>query len=108
MRVQQPAKLLRLHFSERDRYNSRPLYEAVVDKCRELHIAGATVFRGMEGFGDSTEIHRARLVGGEAPIVVQIVDTAEKIAALLPAVEQMIDRGLIAMSDVEAIRVQKS
>lgn len=102
------AKLVRLHFSEGDRHGGKPLYEAVIEKCRELKIAGATVFRGLEGFGESAEIHRAHLTGKDRPIVVTVVDSEESIARLLPAMEEMLDTGLIATSDVEVIRVQKS
>ena len=108
MRTSHPARLLRLHFSESDRFNSKPLYEAVVEKCRELKIAGATVFRGLEGYGETAEIHRAHWIGRDQPIVVTIIDTAENLERLLPVVEEMMDKGLIATSDVECIRVQKS
>ncbi len=103
-----PAKLLRLHFSESDRFNGKPLYEAVIEKCRELKVAGATVFRGLEGYGETAEIHRAHWIGRDQPIVVTIVDTAENVARLLPVVEEMMDKGLIATSDVACIRVQKT
>jgi uncharacterized protein len=102
-----PAKLLRLHFTQEDGYQGRPLYEAVVQKCLELHIAGATVFRGLEGFGDTAEIHRSRVLAHDLPIVVQIVDSEDNIRRLLPAVEEMMDKGLIAMSDVMIRRVEK-
>lgn len=108
MRTSNPAKLLRLHFSESDRFNGKPLYEAVVEKCRELKIAGATVFRGLEGYGETAEIHRAHWIGRDQPIVVTIIDTAENVERLLPVVEEMMDKGLIATSDIECIRVQKS
>jgi len=108
MGTSHPAKLLRLHFSESDRFNGKPLYEAVVEKCRELKIAGATVFRGLEGYGETAEIHRAHWIGHDQPIVVTIIDTAENVARLMPVVEEMMDKGLIAISDVECIRVQKS
>src|SRR5579871_3256006 len=100
MPAYQPAKLLRLIFTERDRYQDKPLHEAIVEKCRELKIAGATVFRGLEGYGDTAEIHRPHVVRHDLPIVVQIVDSAENIERLVPVVEQMIDKGLIAISDV--------
>ena len=108
MLASNPARLVRLHFSEADRHDGKPLYEAVVEKCRELKIAGATVFRGLEGFGESAEIHRAHLISNDRPIVVTIVDSEDAIARLLPAVEDMLETGLIAISEVEAIRVQKS
>jgi PII-like signaling protein len=103
----QAAKLLRLHFTERDRYRDKPLYEALVEKCREMKIAGATVFRGLEGYGDTAEIHRSHFLTHDLPIVVQIVDSPENIQRLLPVAEDMMDKGLIAISDVSMIRVQK-
>ncbi|MGA2434780.1 MAG: DUF190 domain-containing protein [Bryobacteraceae bacterium] len=103
-----PGKILRLHFSEHDRYRGKPLYEAIVEKCRELHIAGATVYRGLEGYGETAEVHRSHLLTHDLPIVVSIVDSAENVARLLPVVEEMMDKGLIAMSDVEVIRIQRS
>ncbi len=108
MQNYQPAKLLRLHFTERDRYRGKPLYEAIVEKCHELKIAGATVFRGLEGFGDTAEIHRSHLLTRDLPIVIQIVDSEENVNGLLPVVEGMMDKGLIAMSDVEILRIQKA
>ena len=108
MPVSNRARLVRLHFSESDRHADKPLYEAVLEKCRELNIAGATVFRGLEGFGESAEIHRAHLMSNDRPIVVTIVDSEDAIARLLPAIEDMLETGLIAVSNVEVIRVQKS
>ncbi len=108
MQPYQPAKLLRLHFTERDRYQNKALHEAVIEKCRELNIAGATVFRGLEGYGDTAEIHRSHLVRHDLPIVVQIVDSAENVQRLVPILEEMMDKGLIAISDVEVIRIQKA
>jgi PII-like signaling protein len=99
MRTTKPARLLRLHFSERDRWQGQPLYEAIVQRCRELQIAGATVFRGLEGYGETAGIDRH-------PIVVTIVDTAENIARLIPELESMMDTGMIAASDVEVIRIE--
>jgi len=108
MQNYQPAKLLRLHFTERDRYGGKPLYQAIVEKCHELKIAGATVFRGLEGYGDTAEIHRSHILTHDLPIVIQIVDTEESIQRLLPIVEEMMDKGLIAMSDVKIMRIQKT
>ena len=100
------AKILRLHFSETDKYNGKPLYEAIVRKCREMNIAGATVFRGLEGYGETAEIHRHHLVTHNQPIVLVVVDEGERISELVPIVEDMMDTGLIAISDVETIRIQ--
>jgi PII-like signaling protein len=108
MQNYQPAKLLRLHFTERDRYHGKPLHEAIVNKCQELKIAGASVFRGLEGYGDTAEIHRFHILTHDLPIIIQIVDSEENIRLLLPVVEDMMDKGLIAMSDVKILRVQKT
>lgn len=105
MLLRQPAKLLRLHFSEHDQFNGIPLYEALVKKCQALGIAGITVLRGMEGYGESSEIHRARILAHDQPIIVTVVESAENIARLLPEVENMVDTGMIAISDVEMIRI---
>lgn len=102
-----PAKILRIHISESDRYQGKPLSEAIVAKCRELKIAGATVFQGLEGFGGSADLHRAHLVRHDQPIVIAIVDTAVNISRLIPVVEEMVDTGVLATSDVEMIRVEK-
>jgi PII-like signaling protein len=107
MRTVKKAKLLRLHFGESDQYQGKPLYEAIVHRCKELKIAGATVFRGLEGYGESAEIHRHRLTRKDQPIVVTIVDTPENLERLVPEVEEMMDTGMIATSDVDYVRIEK-
>ncbi|MEN6603946.1 MAG: DUF190 domain-containing protein [Bryobacteraceae bacterium] len=107
MRQNYRARLLRIHISEADQFQGKPLYEAIVAKCRELQIAGATVLRGLEGYGETAQIHKAHLTHSDRPILISIVDTAENIERLAPVVEQMMDTGLLAASDVEVIRVQK-
>ena len=107
MHPSQSAELLRVHIFESDRYQDRPLAEAIVAKCRELKIAGASVFAGLEGYGETAEIHRARLVRGDRPVVIMIVDTADQIRRLIPEVERMMDTGLIATSQVQMTRVEK-
>ena len=107
MRTVKKSKLLRLHFGESDRYNGKPLYEAIVNRCKELKIAGATVFRGLEGYGETAEIHRHHLIKKDQPIVVTIVDTPENLGRLIPEVEEMMDTGMIATSDVEYMRIEK-
>jgi uncharacterized protein len=105
MKLEGKAKMLRIHFGEDDKWNNKPLYDAIVMKCRELDIAGATVFRGIEGYGASTLIHKRHLLSSsDAPIMVSVVDTEEKITKLIPALDEMINDGLIAVSDVEVIR----
>jgi uncharacterized protein len=108
MRTVKKAKLLRLHFSEGDLYKGKPLYEAIVNRCKELKIAGATVFRGLEGYGETAEIHRHHLMRKDQPIVVTIVDTEENLDALIPELEDMMDTGLIATSEVECFRIEKA
>jgi uncharacterized protein len=107
VRTVKKAKLLRLHFGESDQYNGKPLYEAIVNRCKELKIAGATVFRGLEGYGETAEIHRHHLIKKDQPIVVTIVDTQENLARLIPEVEEMMDTGMIATSDVDYMRIEK-
>src|SRR5215831_15484027 len=107
MQQTQPARLLRIHISESDRFEGQPLYEAIVHKCRELKIAGATVFRGVEGYGETAEMHRAHLVHSDRPVIITVVDTAENIGRIIPVVAEMMDTGLIARSPVQMIRLQK-
>ena len=108
MRNLEKSKMLRLHFSEGDIHEGKFLYEAIVEECKESGLAGATVFRGLEGFGESAELHRAHLGSHDQPIVLVIIDSEEKIRPLLPVLEQMIPTGLITMSDVEVRRINKT
>jgi PII-like signaling protein len=106
MKLEGKARMLRIHFGEDDKWHNKPLYQAIVEKCRELDIAGATVFRGIEGYGASTLIHRPHLLSfsSDAPIMVSVIDTEDKIRELIPTLDQMVDEGLIAISDVEVIK----
>jgi PII-like signaling protein len=108
MQPARTARILRIHTSETDRYQGKPLYEAIVAKCRQLKIAGATVFRGLEGYGETAEMHRAHLIRHEQPIVIVIVDSPENLERLTPIVEQMINTGVLASSEATMIRVQKA
>jgi uncharacterized protein len=105
MKLEGKARMLRIHFGEDDKWLGKPLYEAIVVKCRELDIAGATVFRGIEGYGASTLIHKKHLLwSSDRPIMVSVVDTEQNIKKLLPVLDEMVAEGLIAMSEVEVIR----
>lgn len=104
MKLEGKAKLLRIHFGENDKWQGQPLYQAIVQKCRELDLAGATVYRGIEGYGANSRIRHSHLLSRDGPIVITVVDTEENVKKLLPALDQMVDEGLIAMSDVEIIR----
>jgi PII-like signaling protein len=98
---------MRIHISESDRYGDKPLYEAIVARCREMKIAGATVYRGVEGYGETAEMHKSHLARRDQPIVISIVDSAENLARLAPVVEEMMDTGVFAVSDVRVVRIQK-
>jgi hypothetical protein len=106
MKLSGKAKMLRIHFGEDDKWKDKPLYRAIVEKCRELDIAGATVFRGIEGYGASTLIHRSHLLSfsSDAPIMVSVIDSEEKIRTLVPFLDAMVDEGLIALPEVEVIK----
>ncbi|MGC2528324.1 MAG: DUF190 domain-containing protein [Candidatus Acidiferrum sp.] len=106
MKLKGRAKLLRIHFGEDDKWKGQPLYKAIVEKCREMDIAGATVYRGVEGYGASTLIRRSHLlsISRDAPMMVSVVDSEEKIRQLIPVLDEMVSEGLIAVSDVEVIK----
>lgn len=106
MKLEGKVQMLRIQFGEDDKWNGKPLYRAIVEKCRELDIAGATVFRGIEGYGASTLIHRPHLLSfsSDAPLMVSVIDTAEKVRTLLPFLDEMLKEGLIAVSEVEVIK----
>ena len=105
MKLEGKAKMLRIHFGEDDKWQGKPLYEAIIARCRELDIAGATVFRGIEGYGASTLIHKAHLLrSSDRPIMVSVIDTEQNVNKLPPVLDEMVDEGLIAMSEVEVIR----
>ena len=106
MKLQGQAKMLRIYFGEDDKWKDKPLYRAIVEKCRELDIAGATVFRGIEGYGASTLIRRPHHLSfsHDAPVMVSVIDSDDKIKRLLPFLDEMVDEGLIAMSEVEVIK----
>lgn len=110
MKEQFQARMLRIYFTEDDKWHGEPLYKAIVAKCMELGIGGATVFRGVEGFGASARIYHARSLSmsKNAPILVSVIDTEEQIQKLIPHLDQMIEGGLIASSKVDAIRYSSS
>jgi len=104
----QAARILRILISESERYQGQPLYEVIVEKCRELKIAGATVFLGLEGYGETAEMQKAHLVRSDRPILITVVDTAENIRRLIPVAAEMMDTGVMTASDVRMVRVQKA
>ncbi len=106
MDVPRNAVLLRLFIGERDRHGHQPLYEAIVLKARELHLAGATVLRGPMGFGHSSRLHTAKILrlSEDLPFVVEIVDSEEKINAFLPVLDTMMTSGLVTLEKVQVIQ----
>ncbi len=97
--------LLRIFIGESDRWNHKPLYEAIVLKAREMHLGGATVLRGPMGFGKSSRMHTAKILrlSMDLPIVIEIVDSEEKIQAFLPALEEMMSGGMVTLERVQVI-----
>jgi PII-like signaling protein len=97
--------MVRIHFGEDDRWHGKPLYEAILEEAQRHDLAGATVYRGIEGYGASTRIHRKHLLtSSDLPIMVAIIDTANKIDGFMPRLNEMVSEGLIAISEVEVIR----
>jgi hypothetical protein len=109
MKEQFQARMLRVHFGEDDKWQGKPLHEAIVAKCVELGMAGAIVYRGIEGYGASTRIHRAShwAFSKDAPIMLSIIDTEDQIGKLIPHLDAMVEEGLIAISSVEVIRYSR-
>ena len=105
MQIPQDAVLLRIFIGESDRHHHQPLYEAIVLKARELHLGGATVLRGPMGFGKSSRMHTAKILrlSMDLPIVIEIVDSEEKINAFLPALEGMMSGGMVTLERVQVI-----
>ncbi len=110
MKEQFEARMLRIYFGEADKWMGKPLHEAIVTKCQELGVANAIVYRGIEGYGSSTRIHRASpwKLSRDAPMMVTVIDTEEQIAALIPHLDAMVGEGLIVKSKVDAIRYTRS
>ena len=106
MNVPRDAMLLRVFLGEADRSGGQPLYEAIVMKARELHLAGATVLRGPMGFGHSSRIHTAKILrlSEDLPFVVEIVDAEEKINAFLPVLDAMMGSGLVTLEKVKVLQ----
>lgn len=106
MELPQDCLLLRIFIGEEDRWYHQPLYEAIVLKARELHMGGATVVRGAMGFGKSSHLHTTKILrlSIDLPLVIEIVDTEEKINAFLPTLDQMVTSGLITLEKARVLR----
>jgi uncharacterized protein len=105
MQIPHDAVLLRIFIGESDRWHHQPLYEALVLKARELHLAGATVLRGPMGFGKSSRMHTAKILrlSMDLPLVIEIVDSEEKINAFLPVLDEMMKGGLVTLEKARVI-----
>ncbi len=105
MELPEDALLLRIFIGESDRHGHKPLYEAIVLKAREMHLAGATVLRGPMGYGASSRIHTAKIIqlSMDLPFIVEIVDTEEKINGFLPVLDEMMDGGLVTLEKARVI-----
>lgn len=106
MEIPKEAVLLRIFIGENDRDDGRPLYEAIVLKARELHLAGATVLRGAMGFGHSSRLHTAKILrlSEDLPLVIEIVDSEEKIDAFLPTLDDLMTSGLVTLEKVKVLQ----
>jgi len=106
MQIPKDAMLLRIFCGESDKHGRQPLYEAIVLKARELHLAGATVLRGPLGYGQSSRLHTAKILrlSEDLPIVIEIVDSEDNIKAFVPVLEQMMKSGLITLEKVQVLR----
>ncbi len=105
MQIPRDAVLLRIFFGEDDKYERLPLYETIVLKAREMHLAGATVLRGHAGFGHSSRIHTTKILrlSEDLPVVVEIVDAQDKIDAFLPVLDRMMSSGLVTIEKVQVL-----
>src|ERR1041385_8441931 len=101
MKISEEGQLLRIFIGESDRWQGQPLYEAIVLKAREMGIAGATMLRGLMGFGAASRIHTAKILrlSEDLPIVIEIIDSAEKIIAFRPHLNEMIGGGLVTIEN---------
>jgi PII-like signaling protein len=105
MHLPHDAMLLRISLGERDRWGHIPLYEAIVLKAREMHLAGATVLRGQMGFGKTSRLHKSSILrlSSDLPLVIEIVDMEEKINAFLPLLDQMMSGGIVTLEKARVI-----
>src|SRR5436190_15802945 len=104
-RIEGEGKLLRIFIGESDRWHGKPLYEAIVEHVRKEGLAGATVIRGIEGFGADSHLHTSRILrlSEDLPVVIEMVDTAENIDRILPMLDPMVEGGMVTVERVQVI-----
>ncbi|WP_024513209.1 DUF190 domain-containing protein [Bradyrhizobium sp. ARR65] len=106
MQIPKQAVLLRIFIGENDQFGGSPLYEAIVLKAREMHLAGATVLRGPMGFGASSRLHTTKILrlSEDLPLVIEIVDAEDKINTFLPTLDEMMSSGLVTLEKVQVLQ----
>jgi PII-like signaling protein len=106
MQIPNDAVLLRIFLGEEDKFESKPLYEAIVTKARELHLAGATVLRGPMGYGHTSRLHTTKILrlSDDLPLIIEIVDGEDKINAFLPVLDKMMGSGLVTLEKIKVLR----
>lgn len=106
METSERGELLRIYIGESDRWERQPLYEALVLAAREADLAGATVFRGLMGYGRHSRVHSAKILrlSEDLPVVIEIADRTDKIEAFLPTVDRMVTEGLVTLEEVRVLK----
>lgn len=102
--------LMRIHIGERDKHHGKPLYQAIVERVREEGLAGATVLRGIEGFGADSRLHTSRILrlSEDLPVVIEIVDTPEQIERVVPILDEMVGEGMLTLERVQIVSYRSS
>lgn len=110
MKLEGHGKLLRIFIGESDTWHGKPLYQAIVERVREAGLAGATVVRGIEGFGADSRLHTARILrlSEDLPVLIEIVDSEDRIRGIMPDLDEMIGEGLVTLETVEVIAYRSS
>jgi uncharacterized protein len=110
MRLEGEGKLLRLFIGESDTWHGKPLYQAIVERVRREGLAGATVLRGIEGFGADSHLHTSRILrlSEDLPVVIEIVDTPEQIDRVVPILDEMVGEGMLTLERVQIVSYRSS
>jgi uncharacterized protein len=105
MKISEEGQLLRIFIGESDKWEGKPLYEALIFKAREMGLAGATMLRGLMGYGAASRVHTAKILrlSEDLPVIVEIVDSPERIASFLPTIDEMVQEGLVTLERVQII-----
>ena len=110
MKIEGEGKLLRLFIGESDTWHGKPLYQAIVERVRAEGLAGATVLRGIEGFGADSHLHTSRILrlSEDLPVVIEIVDTPERIDRVVPLLDEMVSEGMLTLERVQIVSYRSS